>query len=166
MVRGGGVLQFAETPLKGCWIYQRTELCAGHRQNFFDIYYIFEGVVLRFTHEKNCEIKFDEKMKKWKFKIFAKTKRGVKGERSNWCMKWILLHSQSISFSIVIFFILELIILCICKKSVFSFVYSNMELLPTLCCFWIFIWKIFLFTIGGYNMALTRDLDSKKYSMS
>ncbi len=92
LVHGGGVLQFAETPLKGCWIYQHTELRTGHCQNFFDVYYIFKGVVLLFTHEKIYEIKFDEKMKKWKFLIFARIKRGTRGKRSNGCMQCILLH--------------------------------------------------------------------------
>ncbi len=95
---------------------------------------------------------------------FAGIKRGSSGEglRLDACNAFCCIclpYPSQLSY----FFILELIILCICKKLVFSFVYSNMELLPTLCCFWIFIWKIFLFTIGGYDMALTRDSDSKNY---
>ncbi len=38
---------------------------------------------MQINPRKNYEIKFDEKMKKLKFSIFAGTKRGARGELSN-----------------------------------------------------------------------------------
>ncbi len=93
---------------------------------------------------------------------FAVIKRGSRGEGLMGCMQCILMHLQSISFSIAItFLILELKILCIWKNSVFSFLFH----------FGIVTYMVmllnqssgdFLFTISVDDMALTHDSDTKK----
>ncbi len=64
-----------------------------------------------------------------------------------------------------IFFILELIIiLCIFKNSVFSFLF-HFGIVTYILLLLNFYSEDFLFTIGGYDMAPTCDSDTKKYYM-
>ncbi len=85
---------------------------------------------------------FMKKWKKWKI-WFLLCSRGVQVERgwldacnSFWCI------CNPYPSQLSNFFILELIIFCICKNSVSSF-YSTLELSGMWWCFWIIIPKIF-----------------------
>lgn len=82
---------------------------------------------------------------------------GRNGRGVMWCMWWMLMHFQSISFSDErsFFEFLNWYYVYIAKLLT-SLFYSILELLPTWWDFWIIIQKIFSITISGY------DSDTKK----
>ncbi len=93
-----------------------------------------------------------------------------KGEDVNWCMQCILLHLHLMTSLRSEFFNFGINNIVAISKILNSLFYFTLELSGLWWwmwwCFQIFIWKISLFTISDYDMALTCDLDTKNCSVS